>query len=64
VSLEVTVPTWGEERVAPEPAVFIASPEFNPLDAVDYGVLGTREPYVTTSGVESLACCHGYVFPN
>jgi hypothetical protein len=37
---------------------------FSPMAAIDFGVLGTRVPWTTDSGLESVACCNGTVGPN
>ncbi|MFQ6145296.1 hypothetical protein ACLMNJ_19790 [Streptomyces seoulensis] len=42
------------------PALFVES-SFGPLDAFDYGVLGERAPFATTSGVENLSCAHSVI---
>lgn len=45
------------ETVASEPHSMLA-PIVDVVAAAFYGVLGTRAPYATTSGVEALVGCH------
>lgn len=44
------------EAMLPEPR--LAEPIIDVVEASFYGVLGAREPYATSSGVETFVGCH------
>lgn len=44
--------------------MIVTATEFSPVAAIDFGVLGTRAPHATDSGLESVACCNGTIAPN
>jgi len=47
-------------RVALGPAL-IVEPTFDVVEAFRFGVLGERDALATTSGVESVSCCHSLI---
>ena len=50
-----------EKTISTGAPVLLVDQDFDPLAARDLGVLGTRRPLATTSGVENLCCAHSLI---
>lgn len=35
--------------------------EFDPIEAINFGVLGEKEAFATDSGLESVSCCNSII---
>jgi len=51
-------PTWVCSDPVVSPERMVLQPNFDPIKALSYGILGSHVPTVTRSGIEILACCN------